>query len=200
MNLTNVEIYNQGSKPFGLSFGEWSVKWWQWLLSIKKSRSPARDLSGKNAFLGQTDSKVLFLCQTIEGTRELPTREISIRSGTSLFLPIINWISNFYEHGDSEEELVEIATTRMSKIGTLDLTLNGNSIRGLEKYRFPSSFFTANLPKHNILDLPEGNTRFVSDGYWVFTKPIIADLTIRTFGSCSSGVTKIGVNYFIKVV
>jgi hypothetical protein len=200
MALTNVKIYHKNSEPFGLTFSEWSAKWWQWLLSIPKSLNPARDSLGENASLGQIYEKVFFLCQTIEGAKLLPSRKVSIRKGTSIFLPIINWISNFYEHGNSEKQLIEIATKHMDTIGNLEFTLNGNKIVGLEKYRFLSNFFTVELPKHNILDLPAGKARFVSDGYWVFTEPIITDTTILTFGSCSSGVTKIGVNYSIKVI
>jgi hypothetical protein len=196
----NVKIYHQNSKPLGLTFSEWSAKWWRWLLLIPKSLNPAMDSSGQNASLGQANSKVFFLCQTIEAVNEQPSRKICIQRGTSLFLPVINWISNFYEHGNTERDLIDVATKRMDTIGNLEFNLNGNNIQGLGKYRFQSKFFTVELPKDNILDLPPGKARLISDGYWVFTEPIIADITIFTFGSCSSGVTKIGVRYYIKVI
>jgi hypothetical protein len=200
MSLSNAKIYHQNSKPFGLSFSEWSARWWQWLLSIPKSLNPAMDPSGQNASIRQPDSNVFFLCQTIEGVKQRPSRKICINRGTSIFLPIINWISNFYEHGKSEKELIEIATQRMDTIGNIEFNLDGMNIQGLEKYRFLSKFFTVELPKDNVLDLPPGEARLISDGYWVFTEPIITDTTIFTFGSCSSGLTKIGVNYYIKVI
>jgi hypothetical protein len=199
MSLSNVKIYPQNSKPFGLTFSEWSARWWQWLLLIPKSLNPAMDSSGENASIGQLNSKVFFLCQTIENVKQ-PNRKISIRRGTSLFLPVINWISNFYEHGKSERELIETATERMDVIGNLKFNLNGMNIQGLEKYRFRSKFFTVELPRDNIIDLPVGKARLISDGYWIFTKPIVTDTRISTFGTCSSGVTKIGVNYSIKVI
>jgi len=199
MSIINVGIYPQNSKPLGLTFSEWSAKWWQWLLSISKSLNPAMDSSGENASIGQSKSKVFFLCQSIENVKP-PSRKISIRTGTSLFLPIINWISNFYEHGKSEKELIETATEKMDVIGNLRFNLNGINIQGLEKYRFRSKFFTVELPQDNILDLPAGKARLISDGYWVFTKPIVTDTRISTFGTCSSGVTKIGVDYSIRVI
>ena len=200
MSLSNVGIYHQNSLPLGLSFGEWSARWWQWLLSIPKSRNPALDLLGENAAIGQSDSNVFFLCQTIENIGKIPTRKIRIRKGTSIFLPVINWVSNFYEHGESEEDLIKTARERMDSIGNLEFYLNGKSVRGLEKYRFLSKFFSVDLLKDNIVDLPPGKARLVSDGYWVFTKPIENDTTISTFGTCSSGLTKIGVNYQIEVI
>jgi hypothetical protein len=200
MSFTNAKIYHQHSRPLGLSFSEWSVKWWQWLLSIPRPLNPAMESSGENAAVGQHDSKVFFLCQTIEGVKKQPNRKVSVQRGTSLFLPVINWVSNFYEHGNSEKELIEIATKRMDSIGNLEFNLNGDIIRELKKYRFLSKFFSVELPKDNVLDLPSGKARLISDGYWVFTKPIIEDTTISTFGSCSSGITKIGVNYCIKIL
>jgi hypothetical protein len=199
MSIINVEIYPQDSKPFGLTFSEWSAKWWQWLLSISKPLNPAMDSSGENASIGQSNSNVFFLCQTIENVKS-PIRKISIRKGTSLFLPIINWASNFYEHGKSERELIKTATEKIDVIGNLKFNLNGINIQGLEKYRFRSKFFTVELPQDNILGLPAGKARLISDGYWIFTKPIDTDTRISTFGTCSSGVTKIGVNYSIKVI
>jgi len=195
-----VKIYHRNFKPFGLSFGEWSIRWWQWLLMIPKSINPVIDLTGKNASVGQLDPNVFFLCQTIESVKEQPKRRITIHRGASVFLPILNWISNFYEHGNSEKELIGIAKQRMDTIGNLEFSLDGRNIGGLEKYRFLSKFFVVELPKDNILDLPAGKARLISDGYWVFTEPILNDTTLSTYGSCSSGVTKIGVNYSIKVV
>lgn len=200
MSSTNVNIYDENSFPFGYSFGEWSVKWWQWLLSIPKSNNPILDLSGENAAIGQYDSDVFFLCQTVENVNQRRTRNISVRKGTSLFSPVINWVSNFYEDGHSEMELIETARRKMDIIGDLQFYLNGERIQGLKKYRFLSKFFSVDMPKDNIFDLPSGKARLVSDGYWVFIKPLVMDTTISTFGTCSSGLTKIGVNYNIKVV
>jgi hypothetical protein len=200
MSSMNANIYDKNSFPFGYSFGQWSVKWWQWLLSIPKSNNPILDLSGENATIGQSDSDVFFLCQSVEKVNQRPTRNISVRKGTSLFLPVINWVSNFYEDGHSEMELIKTARRKMDIIGDLRFYLNGEMIQDLKKYRFLSKFFSVDIPKDNIFDLPPGKARLVSDGYWVFTKPLVMDTTISTFGTCSSGLTKIGVNYNIKIV
>ena len=200
MSSSNAKIYHQNSKPLGISYAEWSARWWQWLLTIPKCCSPAIDLSGKYATIGQSNSNVLFLCQTIENAKRMPRRKIRIRKGTCIFLPIINWVSNFYEHGKSDKELIKTANTKMDVIGNLEFFLNGVSVTGLDKYRYLSKFFTVDLPEDNILDLPAGKTSLVSDGYWVFTKPITANTGISTYGSCSSRLTKIGVYYDIKAI
>jgi len=200
MSLPNVKVYSRNSKPFGLTFGEWSIRWWQWLLSIPKDRNPAMDSTGQNASMGQLDPNVFFLCQTIEGVQQQPVRKISIPRDRSIFMPILNWISNFHKHGNSEQELIATARTRIDAIGNIEVKLGGENITGLDGYRFVSQFFVVELPTNNILDLPPGQSRFISDGYWLFIRPIRNNTTISTFGSCSSGTTKIGVEYSITVV
>ena len=82
-------------------------------MNLPKKVNPALDPTGQNAFKGQSDDNIFFLCQTIEGTKPQPTRKISIRRGTSIFMPILNWISNFYEDGTTEEELIQTAVCQI---------------------------------------------------------------------------------------
>ncbi len=198
MYIKRTGIFAPNSKPFGLTLGEWSIKWWQWLLKIQKPTSPALDDTGRNAHVGQSNPNVFFLCQTIEGGRQRPNRIVYVNRGACVFMPIINWVSNL-EYGNSENELIKIARQKMDAIGDLELNINGTIVPQLQKYRFLSDFFTVELPNDNILDLPAGKTQLISDGYWIFTEPIITDTMISTFGSCSFGVTKIGVSYSIKI-
>ena len=88
---------------------------------------------------------------------------------------------------------------RMNLISNLDVIINGKTFKGSEKYRFQSPFFDVILPEENILDVKPGSTRFISDGYWIFTEPILGDVELSTFGSCSAGITRIGVNYSITI-
>lgn len=160
--------------------------------------NPALDETGRNALVGQQDSNVYFLCQTFEDSGQKTIRKISLSERRSIFMPIINWISNSHEHGKCERDLIELATRKINAVGNLEVKINGINIRGLERYRFQSNLFSLHLPKDNILDLPVGEAFFVSDGYWLFIEPTFYNLSISTFGSCSSGITKIGVTYFIN--
>jgi hypothetical protein len=51
-------------------------------------------------------------------------------------------------------------------------TLNGLEIPNLENYRIQSDIFNFTLPENNILDLPPQTTLAVSDGNWIFLKPL----------------------------
>jgi hypothetical protein len=189
------------SKPYGLTLGEWSVKWWQWLLSIQKSVNPAFDVTGDNANLNQNYPDVFFLCQTIEGAKTIPYRKITIAAGQSIFMPIVNWISILHIDGETDQELLASAKQRMDVIAELEITINEVTIReGLEKYRTQSPFFETALPEDNVLGIDQGPTRCVSDGYWIFLRTCENSIRISSFGSCSSGFTKIGVRYNITTI
>lgn len=201
MNLSlQFNIRPIDSKPFGLSYSEWSIKWWQWISSISKDKNPACDWNGANVNINQSDPRVLFLCQTYEGVESTPFRKSNITKGRSIFMPIINWISILYYDGNTDKELLEIAKNRMDVIGSLQVTINGFTInKGLEKYRVQTIFFEIDLPENNIFGISSGRKRCISDGYWIFLEPISEDIKISSFSSCSSGLTKIKVNYELTV-
>ena len=196
-----ISIFQIDSRPCGYTYGEWSTKWWQWLLSIPKSNNPAFDYTGANANINQNCSEVFFLCQTYEDVLFMPNRTVIVPAGRYLFMPIINWISILHNDGETDEELIAIAKERMDIVANLTITINGITIKeGLEKYRAQSPFFDILLPADNIIELLPGPTRGISDGYWLFLKPLEKSAQLSSFGSCSSGVIKIGVNYNLAFV
>jgi hypothetical protein len=196
MSHPHLKFFPIDAKPYGASYREWSIKWWQWLSSIPKHNNPAFDWSGAKIYENQHDLPILFLCQTYEGVRNTPFRRNRIAKGTSIFMPIINWISIMHYDGDSDTQLLEIARSKMDIVGPLEITINGITINnGLEKFRVQSPFFEIDLPKNNLFDLPSGKSRCISDGYWLFLYPVYENLRLSSFSSCSSGVTKIKVNY-----
>jgi hypothetical protein len=188
------------STPYGLTYGEWSSKWWKWLLSIPKSINPAFDSTGTHAYRNQR-SDVFFLCQTLESVKSTPHRRVMVSAGQAIFMPIINWISTLHIDGETDQELVTTANTRMNVIGDLQITINDATINeGLASYRVQSPIFETALPRHNILGINEGTARCVSDGYWLFLKALKNNIKISSFGSCSSGITKIAVSYDISII
>lgn len=194
-------IYPINSKPHGYSYGEWCSRWWQWLLSIPRQSNPAFDTSGKNASVNQKYPDVFFLCQTYEGVKSIPNRSIWIPKNSSIFMPIINWISILYHDGLTEKELLDKAKQRMNVIGEMMVSIDGITLKNeLQNFRVLSPFFEIELPEDNILGLPPGKRVAVSDGYWIFLRQLQGKLHLNSFGSCSSGATKIGAHYEITFI
>jgi hypothetical protein len=42
-----VEIFQPDSNPYGLTYGDWTARWWQWAYSIPKDVNPSYDDMGK---------------------------------------------------------------------------------------------------------------------------------------------------------
>jgi hypothetical protein len=133
-------------------------------------------------------------------SRIIPTRKVPVKSGTSILMPIINWISVWQEDGETDENISSVAAAKMDVVSRLEVTINGVRLnRGLDRYRVRSPFFDMVLPEDNVLNLPSGSRRFVSDGYWLFLRSLEENTTISTFGSCSSGANKFLVDYYLTI-
>ncbi|MGC1134822.1 MAG: hypothetical protein WA941_18485 [Nitrososphaeraceae archaeon] len=184
-----------------MTYGEWSARWWQWLFSVPKDHNPAFDSDGSNAWINQHYLPVFFLCQTYEEAGIFPNRTIHIPKNSLILIPIINWISILHHDGDNDKELLERAKERMDVVKNLQIAIGETTVReGLDRHRALSPFFDVTLPNDNILGLPPGVRRAISDGYWIFLEPQSKEINITSFGSCSSGATKIGVSYSISLI
>lgn len=189
-------IFSRHEKVYGLTFQQWCLKWWLWLLGIPKSNNPASDMTGGNAKINQDDSHVFYLCQTLESNHIIPIRTVTIPKGRSIFMPVINWISTVPDDGTNDEELIVKAKRKLGNIGDLKIKIDGIDINlNEEDCRVTSGPFDVILSENNILNLNPGPTRVYSDGYWIMTRPINFPISVETHGSCSSGSTRIGVYY-----
>lgn len=199
MSIYEALVIRRDSKKMIQKYLEWSMGWWKWLLSIPISNNPAYDPIGYKTGINQNNSEVFYLCQTIESSKPFPKRSITVPRDKFIFLPIINWLS-YQEQGQSLSSLKSVANERMDEIGFLQLSLN-NSILNIDfqDFRVQTPFFEIDLPNENILNIKSGKTKMISDGYWVCLKPLRNDLDMESFGSCSNGITEIGVNYALKL-
>jgi len=169
-------------------------------MDTPKKINPTNDLIGDNSYRNQPIDNVFFLCQTIEGSHPEPVRNISLPTGKSIFMPIINWISISDVDGRTYEDLACKANEKIEEVANLDLKINGHSLDSdLKNFRASSGLFKHVLVEDNIFDLPPGIRSFVSDGYWIFLKPLVGSTILSSYGACSTGVTRLGVRYNIKI-
>jgi hypothetical protein len=190
--------YAPGSKPFGRTYAEWTAKWWQWILSIPADDNPARDMDGTLCGINQS-GPVWFLAGTLGGNAE---RSCTIPSGKSILLPVLNYGATLADEPaiKTEEELLSLSKLEMDVISDIRINLDGVELYDLQKYRVPSVMFDVNLPENNLFGGNQGPTRGVSDGYWLFLKPLSKGKhEIRSFGSCLDGRVNIGVRYHINI-
>jgi hypothetical protein len=153
----NPGVLPPNSKPYGLSYGEWSAKWWQWAYSLPVNNHPLFDTadcgtgqSGKVWFLGAS-----FVSTTTPSGEvvSIATRDCTVPTGKALFFPIVNSEASTVEgNGATFEELLKNATMFQDFATNLSAEVDGVSIQKLNNYRVQSQLFTFGpLPDNNVL-------------------------------------------------
>ncbi len=175
-------VFPTSSKPYGQSYGQWVVAYWQWALSIPFDTNPwANDTTGEFAAVGQS-GPVWFLGGTLGDS---VTREVTIPAGKAVFLPVHPWIFGA-SVGDCTpsnpgvacdvETLRAAAAQAAEAVSTMEVSIDTQMIQNAWKYRTLSpSAFSVTLPVGNVLGLSAGTySPQVSDGYYLILAPLSA--------------------------
>jgi hypothetical protein len=155
----NADVYSLDEKPNGLTYGNWTAKWWQWFVSIPQD--------GQNQ-----NGPVWFLTGTFGGTAE---RTCEIPAGKAILFPVLNTECSYLENPElkTESELLTCAKQAQDSGSiTMSATVDGTQLKNLEKYRVGSQLFDLVFPENNVFSVAPGKTKAVSDGFWVFLEPL----------------------------
>jgi hypothetical protein len=185
-------VFDSESKPYGISYSKWTSKWWQWAYSIPQNINPAYDDTGKYCSEGQS-GPVWFLTSSYKHPVD---RFCSIPSGKSILFTILNSECSFAEFPNfkTENQLRQCAKQMQDSVVSLQASINGTDILGLDKFRVQSPLFNFTLPKNNILELSPQTTSAVSDGNWVFLKPLPIGSYIISFKGGLKNISSIAEN------
>jgi len=155
------------SQPYQRTYAEWTSEWWKWFISIPTGNNPLNDPSGERCALGQQDP-VWFLVGSGGGKAE---RECTIPAGRAILIPAINVECSYAEDQSlrTDNDLRVCATSDQDLVTETAATLNGSV---LQVHRVQSPVFNVTLPADNMFAVPEGPTKAVSEGFWVFIKPL----------------------------
>jgi hypothetical protein len=187
--------YPADSRPYGLTYGDWTARFWQWLYSIPKPDNPGSDTTGKNCGLKQS-GPVWFLAGTYGGTIE---RTCTIPRDKAIMLAAINVECDFTEHQlKNEGELHACAKADQDKVTSTVVSVDGVEIKTV---RLQSPLFSLVLPENNALGTKPQTTPAVSDGYWVFLQPLSpGSHTIRASGSLVDFTATGNLNFASNVI
>lgn len=181
--VSDEVFYKRKEQPFGRSWEEWSAEWWKWLLSTTDRNNPVNDATGELQSIGQQDANVFFLAGTHATEAE---RIVNIPEGKAVFFPTCVMSASYAEFPllKSEEDLRRYASEG-NQVNDMGITLEGETFEGAQigkhtlnktellEFAVKSPLFEVILPVHNIhLYAKGGRTEVVSDGYWVFLKPL----------------------------
>lgn len=171
-DTTIPRVLSANSTLDGVTYSEWTARWWQWLVSVPLERNPAADTTGEFCAENQ-NGPVWFLPGTFAGPVD---RTCNIPAGKAILIALVNSECNPAEYPDlqTESELRSCAKAGQDSVSELFTRIDGVQLKDtdLESYRVDSPLFNLTLPENNIFGLPPQTTPTVSDGYWVFLEPL----------------------------
>ena len=196
------------STPFGMTFGEWSARWWQWAFMPPVDQGPYNwpNETNPDCSIGQL-GPVWFLVGYSPSPGPV-TITCHIPSGKVLFFPIINVECSNLESdpffGATPEARRQCAQRDIAGIVELKTTIDGQSIKNLTKYRAQSPDFDFTVPPPpNALGISIGAFgQSGADGYYLMPIPCPGHHTIHIVGelqNSSLGDFKIDTTYQLTV-
>jgi hypothetical protein len=100
----------------------------------------------------------------------------------------------------TESDLISRAKKDIDDISSMQAIIDGEIINGLSRYRVMSPIFEFTFPEDNVVGAKAGASKGISDGYWIFLKPLNPGKhTVYASGSCSSGKTTVDVLWHLTV-
>jgi hypothetical protein len=203
VNSDKIQLFSDIDRPYGATFGAWTVKWWQWLLSIPLDMNPLTDQTGRYWNSAQPLSDVWFLAGNFGSTNRIfPERKIKMQFGRSILLPVLNCEANTLEYPDlkTHEDLLRHVSHDVNTIVKKDCFVNGIRLNPIRITSDPR-IFRVSINKENAFGVKNGgSTDATADGYWIFLKPLPRGVyTIRFEGSCEFGRLNSGAVYEIEI-
>jgi hypothetical protein len=199
VEASELSVFLPNEKPFNLTYGEWSVEWWKWLLSSPNDSNPSTDKTGEYCTMNQNNSNVWFLAGTSGGYEE---RKCSIAEGMAILVSPIEVICTFAEYPElkTEYDLRNCAKSDQDAVKDVKLTVDSIPMTDLQNFRVASSLFNVTLPENNIFGVPPQTTAAISDGRFVMLKELpVGHHTIYASGLLVDFTTTSNLNFVSEV-
>ena len=184
----SVSILERNSNRYGLSYEEWTQKWWQWILSIPASKNPLNDSTGENASQKQY-GPVFFLAGASEANPKV-VRNIKLMKKTILF-PIYNELR--FDNRSFESDVPKMSVGINDSINRIELTEND-----LRRYKVRTETFSVNVIPENVFQSEPGEKNASSYGYWLII--ILKEGTYRIRVEADKGSFASDVTYNLNLV
>ena len=89
--LSNLDkmIHSRLENPYGITWEDWTVNWWKWVLSLPRDINPGLDMSGDKFQCNKENPEVLYMVGTYGG---FANRSCTVPNNKSILVPIINFL------------------------------------------------------------------------------------------------------------
>ena len=167
----NPKVLPPSSALSGLTYGEWSARWWQWIMAIPAPTNPLTDVDGRFCSVDQS-GRVWFLAGSF-GYGDY-VRSCTVPLGRAIFVPLADAFCAAVPFdnptGDAARQCAAAYVQHEVEIrGELD----GVRLQGLNRYRFQSPIWDFALGPDNVLGAPPDLYKaLAADGTYVMFTPL----------------------------
>lgn len=177
----NGLLYTKDSKPYGISYGDWVARWWQWNIGISPAEHPRDHFSSQTCTIHQNGS-VWFLPDILSGKEE---RTCTIPNGKAILVPLL---TGFCDDDNTDpsvktDEGLRKCAMQGNEYGVIGASLDGQNLQNIDQDRTQTRFFNLTVPTNNFCNCVSGTFKTMADGFFVFLKPLPAgkhDLILTT--------------------
>jgi hypothetical protein len=176
----NPGVFSKDSSPYGIPYGQWISKWWQWNMEIPAAQHPRDNYSPEKCSVNQA-GPVWFLPDILTGKEE---RTCTIPASKAILVPLLT--GEKHDDGSTATPLTDEQILNGAKAGNeygiVSATLDGRQLVNLEQYRIQNPH-TITVPGDNIFKNKAGTFKGMADGFFVFLEPLPPgkhDLTLTT--------------------
>jgi hypothetical protein len=182
----NPGVLPPTSRVHGLTYGEWSARWWQYVFSVP---TPENIYGGVGAMCQGVGNVALV---AVNSTMDIP-KKCEVPAGTILYLELLGSECSTIEpppfYGGNEEELRACAQAFVPE--DMEASIDGVEIKNLSQYISTSPLYEFVVPDDNIFGVPGGTTaQSVSYGAYLMLAPLTPGKhTIHTHGAYGDDFT-----------
>jgi hypothetical protein len=164
----NPGVFSKDSSPYGVPYGKWLAKWWNWTFSIPAAQHPRDNYTPDKCAVNQ-EGPVWFLADQLGGREG---RTCTIPSGKAILIPLLVGECDYSIPELRSDQDVRRCAMAGNEYGVIEATIDGIKLKNLEQYRTHSGFFNAAIVEGNIYEAPSGIFRGFADGFFVLLEPL----------------------------
>jgi hypothetical protein len=175
--VSPIQVYDRNEIVEGATYSDWTVNYWQWLVSMEKEENPLLDMDGKSTSEKQTGP--VFFCAGVPPDSRGIHRRYAVPSKKAILIPLnVSLATNLQHPNKNLPELRMMADIQESQVTDINVKCADKIlVEDWENLRVTSPVFDIYLRSNNILGIDVDNDQMVSckavsDGYWLILKPL----------------------------
>lgn len=177
----NPQVIPPNSKPYGLTYAQWSAKWEQWLLSLPVAGNP--QLGCPNPPNAGQSGPVWFITPQFGAPASCA---VNVPIGKAIFVPLM---AVFFDSlsfppaptADEQRDLAQFFANHIVQ-SSLFCEIDGVPMSNLARYRFLSPQFSFTAPSPWIGGDVGGQATATADGYYLILRPLTPGTHTIHFG------------------